>query len=62
MPCFSVSQERQQLVEQHKEDLQSVRRALALDQESTAVQMANLTLRLEQGQALNGQMKEELNK
>lgn len=62
MDCFSVSQEKQRLVDKHKEDLQNVQRALALDRENADVQMAELSLKLERTQTFNCQMKEELKK
>ena len=62
MDCFSVSQEKQRLVDKHKEDLQNVQRALALDRENADVQMAELSLKLERAQTFNCQMKEELKK
>ena len=59
---FSVSQEKQRLVDKHKEDLQNVRRALVLDRENTNEQMEELNLQMERAQTFNCQMKEELKK
>ncbi|XP_076468288.1 uncharacterized protein LOC143299070 isoform X2 [Babylonia areolata] len=60
--CHSLAQEKQRLGEKHKEDLQSVRKALALDRQANDLQMEELNLKLERAQAFNSQMKEELKK
>ncbi|PVD35032.1 hypothetical protein C0Q70_06313, partial [Pomacea canaliculata] len=57
-----ATEERTQLVEKHCEELQSVKKALALDHQEMDAKMSELALRLDRSQNFNRQMKDELKK
>ncbi|XP_025086988.1 hyaluronan mediated motility receptor-like isoform X2 [Pomacea canaliculata] len=57
-----ATEERHKLVEKHCEELQSVKKALALDHQEMDAKMSELALRLDRSQNFNRQMKDELKK